>query len=376
MERDSMDIQIDSSGTVSALERLVDKSVAGGSRSLLIFACDENGFTPETLDPLLREIPVSAFGGVFPALFHMREKMARGTIVVGIPREISAYVLSELSRESADFERPLEEILSHAPSSETMFVFADGFAKHIGALIEALFTVFGLELNYVGGGAGSLSMVQKPCLISNGGLLQDSAVLALSDLKSSVGVCHGWKSIEGPFQVTEAEDTVIKTLDWKPALSVYRKVVEAHAGQRIDQDGFFQVAKAYPFGISRLSSETIVRDPIKIGDNGEIMCVGEVPVGVLVDILHGDDSSLLEAAGRAYTLSADGFDGADERITLFIDCISRVLFLEERFYEELGRVNPTRGTLIGAATLGEIANTGNNVLEFYNKTAVVSLIER
>ncbi|HEY8905633.1 MAG TPA: FIST C-terminal domain-containing protein, partial [Rhodoferax sp.] len=58
----------------------------------------------------------------------------------------------------------------------------------------------------------------------------------------------------------------------------------------------------------------------------------------------------------------------------FIDCISRVLFLGPDFPKEMVAVN-TGQPLIGALTLGEIANNGSDFLEFFNKTAVVGLID-
>ena len=62
-------------------------------------------------------------------------------------------------------------------------------------------------------------------------------------------------------------------------------------------------------------------------------------------------------------------------MVLFIDCISRVLYLEEAFAQELSAVHEPDVPLIGALTLGEIANTGEDYLEFYNKTAVIAVLE-
>ncbi|MFN2343877.1 MAG: hypothetical protein ABR542_10995, partial [Desulfonatronovibrio sp.] len=59
---------------------------------------------------------------------------------------------------------------------------------------------------------------------------------------------------------------------------------------------------------------------------------------------------------------------------ILIDCISRVLFMENDFSMELSAVDD-RALTFGALTLGEIANTGDSYLEFYNKTAVVGVLE-
>jgi hypothetical protein len=63
---------------------------------------------------------------------------------------------------------------------------------------------------------------------------------------------------------------------------------------------------------------------------------------------------------------------------LLVDCISRVLFLGPRFGEELQaahrRLQQAGGPqvpLFGVLSLGEIANNGTYLLEFYNKTFVL-----
>ena len=63
---------------------------------------------------------------------------------------------------------------------------------------------------------------------------------------------------------------------------------------------------------------------------------------------------------------------------LIVDCISRVLFLEDKFEEELNNVSSaikkdfSDAEISGALTLGEISSY-NGYLEFLNKTLVVGL---
>ncbi|MBC8490364.1 MAG: FIST C-terminal domain-containing protein [Bacteroidetes bacterium] len=275
-----------------------------------------------------------------------------------------------------EYEDIIDEKIPDIGQTKTMFVLVDGFSKRISALVDSLFNVFGLEVNYIGGGAGSLSMKQKPCLFTNGGLVSDSAVLALLDIESGVGVSHGWKEIGGPYKVTSSDRTIINSLDWKPAFEVYREVVERHSKQLFTKDNFFDIAKCYPFGISKLGTEKIVRDPFIIGENNSLVCVGEVPEEVFVHILNGDTSSLVNAAEKALMLGEEAFHAKTSNKTiLFMDCISRVLFLEDKFVDELKAVYNEKFQLIGALTIGEIANSGKDYLEFYNKTSVVGVLD-
>ena len=364
-------ISADRSGTIGGFEGLTKEVLSAGAEGLLILAADQNGFTPEIADPVLRRIPVPVTGGTFPAIIHGGAKLEKGTVVVGTSRPMTVRRVAGLSDPATEYEQLLEEEIPDVGDARTMMVLVDGFSQRIGAFIDGLFNMFGPEVNYIGGGAGSLSMEQKPCLFTNQGMAVDSAVIALLDSESSVGVCHGWESISGPHKVTESDRNVVKTLDWKPAFDVYREIVEKHSGKDFTEDNFFDIAKSYPFGIAKMGTERVVRDPLMLGENGSMICVGEVPEGSFIDVMNGDAKSLLAAAGRAHDLSHESITGNTE-LSIFMDCISRVLFLGERFEEEINAVYDDKSPLVGACTIGEIANSGGNYLEFYNKTSVVA----
>ena len=57
-----------------------------------------------------------------------------------------------------------------------------------------------------------------------------------------------------------------------------------------------------------------------------------------------------------------------------MDCISRFLFLAERFDDELAAYDHEEVPVIGTLSMGEIANHGQEYLEFYNNTSVVAVL--
>lgn len=369
-------VYVDSVGTVTTLREVLEEASSNGSRALMVLACDENGYVPKAVDPLFQALKVPVFGGVFPAVINGNEKMRQGNIVVAFDRGIDVHWVPDLSASGADYEELLDEAASADGEIKTLMVFVDGMSRRISEFVDSLYTVFGLEMNYVGGGAGSLSFTMQPSLITNDGLKQDCAVVATMEAESGVGVTHGWTTVAGPFKVTESDRNVIKSLNWKPAFEVYREAVEAHSSKRFGSMPFFNIAKAYPFGIAKMGSERVVRDPLALDGEQGLVCVGEVPEGVYVDILHGDAFGLVAAAGQAQERALDDFpDAANAGLGLVMDCISRVLFLEDDFSKELDMINRAPVPLVGACTLGEIANSGKDYLEFYNKTSVVAFLE-
>jgi hypothetical protein len=369
-------IQTDNKGTLEQFQTIVDSVCSYDDvRSIGVFVCDANDFSPEDIESVLQRVKVPLFGGVFPALINGNQKLEKGSLVIGLPFDIQVCAIEGLSNPKQDYDRMLEDLLPDLDACRTLLVFVDGFSARIGSFIEGLFNVFGLEINYIGGGAGSLSMNSTPCLFTDNGVLQDSAILIGIDARSGVGVSHGWKSIRGPFKVTEADHNRIISLDWLPAFDVYRQVIASHSGKQIDSDSFYDIASAYPFGITKMEAERVVRDPVLVDEQGALLCVGEVTEGTFVDILNGDDASLINAAGTALTQAQQDFGPMEDSGLIFlVDCISRALFLDDRFEDELNVACRTQRPVAGVCSLGEIANNGQAYLEFYNKTCVVGIM--
>lgn len=368
-----MIVTLDKVGSVQSLEQTIDNlSSQANIASILVLSCDENNYQSNELNPILKSLDKPIFGGIFPQIIYKDENLSKGNIVVGLEKEVSPVIIENISEKTIELEDEIEDKFKIEDEPKTMFVFVDGLSKTIAVLINELYNYFGVENNYIGGGAGSLSFIQKPCIITNKGLLEDAAILVNTQIESGIGVKHGWEKIAGPFQITKSDKNIIKELDYKPAFEVYKNIVEEHSGKVFDDTNFFDIAKAYPFGINKFGNENIVRDPITT-ENGSLICVGEVQEGAYTEILKGEKSSLINAAKNAYSTAQKNLKEENSELTIFIDCISRVLFLDKDFKEELS-VIPNDKPLIGALTLGEIANSGQDYLEFYNKTAVVCVL--
>ncbi len=369
-----MKTKMDRTGSLDGLQQALEVMESDSEvQGIMILAADGNGWTATDIDPLVSGLKKPVWGGVFPQVLFGKENLATGTVVAGVTTPVKTLILSEIGGEDRDLEEDLEPWEEEALENHTMFVFMDGLSSGVNAVKEALFNCLGLQANYIGGGAGSLSFVQKPCLFTNQGLVQDAAVLALTDMASGIGVAHGWQSVSEPLKITESKGNRIVSINWEPAFQVYRKTVESLSGQSFNDDNFFDIAKGYPFGIIKMAAEMVVRDPIEVTEDGSMVCVGEVPVNSFVHILQGDTESLVKGALEARSIAEKAVPHEAEPVTFFIDCISRVLFMEEDFNREMETVYGG-GLLLGALTLGEIANTGKSYLEFYNKTSVVGLL--
>ena len=231
-----------------------------------------------------------------------------------------------------------------------------------------LYDAIGPFVDYLGGGSGSLSFNSFPCVFANQKIIENGAVIGAMVKNLSLGVAHGWHPISHPIKVTKTEGNTILSINWKPAFSVYKELVESHSNKKIEQENFFEIAKSYPLGLVKLDDEMIIRDPYAT-INETLLIVDEVPEGEYIRIMHGNMNSLLEGAKSAVKQAA--IYKKDEFTQICIDCISRVLFMQDEFSQELLYLNQKQ-LANGVLSIGEIANPINAPLELFNKTVVVA----
>jgi hypothetical protein len=353
------------------LTQRLQQAHAAGAGAVLLLAGDGVPWPAGLIDPVLRAAPLPVWGGVFPEVIHGDRHDPQGLITVAIAEPLQGRWIDGLDDPAQSFDA-----LSRAlpPDPVSLVVLFDGLASRLGAFTEALFDHLGGGVSVAGGGAGSLSFQRRPCLFTPQGMRQGGAVVLPLKRRMGLGVDHGWTPVAGPFIVTHAQGTRVQRLNYRPAHEVYRQSVEPLTGAALTPENFFDHAKGFPFGMERPDGSLLVRDPI-VWDGDALVCVGEVPPQTTVHVLQGHEDALVAAAMHAAQRALQDH-GARPQGTLLVDCISRVLFLGERFDRELKALSavmqaaglpPTFGVL----SLGELANNGSHCLELYNKSIVV-----
>jgi hypothetical protein len=333
----------------------------------------------EALVAALRTTPWSFFGGLFPALLDGGERRDAGVLAFTLPRLTEPLVVQGLGAGRFALPDCLPAVQGHTGSKPTALVLVDGLAPNISRFLEGVYNQLGSRVSYWGGGAGSLSLEPRPCVFTREGVHQGAAIIALSSLPARLGVRHGWRELKGPFVATRSSRNVIAELNWKNAFELYRSAVEADARTVLTRETFFTVASGYPFGIRKEGQEAVVRDPVAVGEGGSLVCVGDVPENAVLSIHKGEAATLIAAAGQA-AREARPPGPVKVRQCLLADCVSRALFLGDRFGEELAAIAAGLGETatgtrpIGMLTLGEISSHGQGYLEFFNKTCVVAVV--
>ena len=344
---------------------------------LLLFGEESEVDIKEVIN-VLNAMNITFFGGIFPGIIHGTENTKAGCIIKKLPVGCQPFMVHGLNGDKFSVPNLLED--NKLDGKITLLTFVDGLTANIATYLQRLYHTYGNSVNFLGGGAGSLTLVQKPCVFSNEGIFQDAAVICPLMMEVSLGVKHGWEKLKGPIVATKTKKNIIHELNWRNAFEVYKEIVEEDSWKTFNDENFFDLAKGYPFGIIRENSEDIVRDPIAVDENGSMICVGEVPENTVLYILKGKNETLINSATIAVEESIAKVQ-QEVQHTLIIDCISRTLFLENEFTKELeaicNSVKNQNGESIpqGVLSLGEISSNGEGFLEFYNKTLVIGALQ-
>ncbi|MDG1571541.1 FIST C-terminal domain-containing protein [Robiginitalea sp. M366] len=343
----------------------------GKTSSLLVG--EHSSFNMEELIDALNAAGARFLGGIFPKVIHDNTIYETGIVQNTFENVEEIFTVKHL--DTGDFTIP--EFHRETGREYTLITYVDGLTQVKSAYLLELYNRFGADVNYVGGGAGSLSLEQMPCVFTHEGIFQDAAVCGLVAMDVSLAVRHGWEKIAGPFIATRTKGNVVQELNWRNAFEVYKEVVEARSGKTFTDSNFFDIAKGHPFGIVREHTERIVRDPLAVNEKGHLICIGEVEENTFLDILEGENENLIAAARTAVEESLA--KAAAPKKAVIIDCISRGLFLEEDIQKELdGVVGPLKAknpdiSISGALTLGEISSFGQGLIQLFNKTIVIGI---
>lgn len=365
---------------IDSLRRAISAVRDAGARSLMILACESDPWNAQDIEPLLRSLDLPVFGGVFPSIIHEAKLCRSGTLVVGFPLTLDIAVVTKL-KDKAGIEPQMQRLASTLSDCRSLFVLVDGLSTNLETFVESLYGVVGVRASITGGGAGHLDLVQRPCLLSNQGLLVDSALLVALPMSVDRGLAHGWQMLSGPFLVTRSRGNVLEELNYRPAFEIYREEAEKHSELHFAETEFFSISKTYPLGIESIDGEYLVRDPIKRSGNA-LICVGDVPENATVYLLKGDADALIAAAGEAAKSARVmrqkrlAKKPVQPHVAMVFDCISRRLFLDEGFADELEAIEkelPEHDCIVGALTIGEIASSHRGVIELMNKSILVAL---
>lgn len=336
------------------------------TEQLMILAAEKSSVHVEELITFLNLKGIKFFGGIYARLLVEDRNETEGFIIQKFEPLYCSIVLPYLMRFKLD-----KNLLENT----TALVLVDGLSSKFKELTDTVYDKLGSKVTYIGGGAGFYDLKHRPCIFDNKGLHQDVLYVCIVKAKVELAVKHGWKKLDGPFIITESNANTLSKLDNYHAFDVYRDVIEDAERITLYKEEFFLYAKDHPFGIvQKGQTELIVRDPIAVNDKNEIVCIADVPQDSELYVLKGNIDTLLSASLEIAEYCAA--KAPKKYQPLLFDCISRAMFMEEKFSVELNNIQSRLTYPVeGALSIGEIASQSGGQLIIHNKSTILGLLE-
>lgn len=349
---------------LEGLMNYVDNESIGSTEKLMILIGDKSAGDVNRMMAFLNGKNIRFFGGIYAGLLVKDRNVRSGFILHKFNPAYSSIVLPYIMRMNFD-----KESLKDC----TAIVLVDGLSSKMKDLTDTIHQKLGNTLNYVGGGAGFYNLYHNPCIFDNKGVYTDVAIVCVLKSPSKLAVEHGWKKLKGPFYVKKSYANVLSELDEDNAFDLYKHVIEEVEGTTLAKEDFFGIAKDHPFGVKQEDGSLVVRDPISLNANDEIICVASIPQESEVYILKSDADTLLSSS---LEIAEKCSKNLPQKYTpILFDCISRAMFLEDRFTEELRNIQDKfQYSVEGALSIGEISSKKNGELIIHNKSTVLAVL--
>jgi hypothetical protein len=312
------------------------------------------------------------------------DERAEGAVSVLGLRSNQMRFAAGLGRElSVDRKRAAEQIgesfhglRTHQYPHRAALVLADALAGYTDDFIEQLSVVTLGNYRFFGGGAGDDAKFSRTHVFSGREAFTDAAVALeiLSTKPIGVGVSHGWMPAGEPLRVTEANGSVIVSLNAMPAVEAFEDHAEA-TGQRFDRQEPISFFLHNVLGIDTGSGYKL-RVPLAVNDDGSIACASNVPTGATVYVMKTTGQSAADAAMKAAASAREQMRGAKPEVALFFDCVATRLRMGAEFGVEMAALQRALGDVpyVGCNTYGQIARADGQFSGFHNCTATVALL--
>lgn len=278
---------------------------------------------------------------------------------------------------SGSVKTAVTSISSSSLSGHSLFVLADAMSCDGESLVKEISSSVPIHWRLFGGLAGDNWKFTGTKVICDDDVFDDGAVFTYinSGVLPSVSVRHGFTPIENSYEmkITEIEGNILKEIDSKPALEVYRQELEKLNILSPGKDIVPYLA-TYPIGVKTLVGEKYkIRTPLSIEGNNLVLA-GSMPKGSRIRIMYGESDNMIAATKEMTDNAIKGLKGKKPEVQLVIDCAGRRVMLGERYKEQVKSIRIDASCpMLGFTSYGEIARYGGSLEGFHNTTCVTAV---
>jgi hypothetical protein len=303
----------------------------------------------------------------------------RGIAVVGINSEDMHFGISAVSDLNAqdmhdtafDLARKASLDLK-SPHREVFILFSEGIEKNSSHFIRGVKEVLGIGFPVLGAISSDDFKYKKLFQFFQDQILQKSAVGLLmgGSFHLALGCKHGFKPLGKPRFITKVDGYIIRTIDDKPAVEIYKHFLGKDA-EGIKDITLNSYAAMYPLGIYLEGPrQYLLRNIVDILEDGSIVCQEGASLGAEVHLMISNKDSCLNSAIEAAEIVKASLGDRQPKLVIIFESLARHKILGRDAFNEIQAIKNVLGfttPIIGMCSYGEIGPFGtlNNIKNIY-----------
>ena len=303
----------------------------------------------------------------------------RGIAIVGINSDEMSFGVSAISDIDGqdmhytgfDLARKAAQDLN-ASHREIFITFSEGIEKNSSQFIRGVKESLGGGFPVLGAISSDDFKYKKLSQFFQDQILHNSAVGLLlgGPFHLALGCKHGFKPLGKPRTITKVDGYIIRTIDNKPAVEIYKHFLgtEAEGLKNVTLNSY---AAMYPLGIYlEESRQYLLRNIIDILEDGSIVCQEGIPEGAEVHLMISNKESCRNSAIVAAELVKVSLGDRQAKLVLVFESLARHKILGRSAFNEIQAIKDILGyttPIVGMCSYGEIGPFGavSNIKNIY-----------
>ena len=255
---------------------------------------------------------------------------------------------------------------------EAFITFSEGIEKNSTSFIRGVKEALGGVFPVLGAVSSDDFKYKRLSQFFQDQILQHSAVGLLlgGTFRLAVGCRHGFKPLGKPRTVTKVDGYVIRTIDNKPAVDIYKHFLGTEA-EGLKNSTLNSHAALYPLGFYLEGPrQYLLRNLIDILQDGSIVCHEGVPLGAEVHLMISNSESCIYSAVEAARSVKASLGDKQAKLVLIFESLARHKILGKTAFSEIQAIKDVLGNntpILGMCSYGEIGPFGtlNNIKNIY-----------
>ncbi len=239
------------------------------------------------------------------------------------------------------------------------FLLGDGFYRNSTEFFNGTGEVLGFSSPMIAATSSHDHDIRRSVVFFNDRMLESHVIgtLLSGTNRLTIESAHAYKPLGKPRIATKTTEHVVRTIDDKPAISIYEEFLREKADDiRTD---VLKPQQLYPLGFyNEVSGRYLLRNPVDILADGSIVFHGDVPMGAEVHLMITNKDACLQSAQQIAQTIKDKIGEDVPELLLIIESASRLRTLGRLAHQEIINLRETLGftmPLFGFYSFGEVA---------------------